>query len=178
VVTIVPAPFARDSTAIGDDNDAVRHDQNAAANAASVQRAGTIADRRATAQAAAAVTTAQDDLAASAASAHTARHTTEAGLQLARIGAQLARLTNAEAAQPARPSALLQARAGLRSAATSLAGARLTLAQTYLRAPAAGIIVAVNGHVGETPGQSGGHTVSAGGDGGDPFLTMITFAPV
>jgi multidrug resistance efflux pump len=79
--------------------------------------------------------------------------------------------------QPARPSALLQARAGLRSAEASLAGARLTLAQTNLRASTAGIVVTVNGHVGETPGQSDAATSSAAGNGSSAFITMITFEP-
>jgi hypothetical protein len=57
------------------------------------------------------------------------------------------------------------------------ASARLTLASTELRAPATGIVVSVNGHRGETPGQT---TASAGansGNGGNAFITMITFDP-
>jgi multidrug resistance efflux pump len=104
----------------------------------------------------------------------TATHTNTSALQAARLNAQLTRQTKAEAAQPARPSTVLQARAGLRSAEASLAGARLTLAQTNLRASAAGIVVTVNGHVGETPGQSGAATSSAGSSS-SAFITMITF---
>jgi hypothetical protein len=53
----------------------------------------------------------------------------------------------------------------------------LTLAQPELRAPAAGIVIAVNGHLGETPGQTPAPSSAAEshGSGGDAFIKMITF---
>jgi multidrug resistance efflux pump len=88
-------------------------------------------------------------------------------VKTARLAVRATRAANAVAAQRPRPDAFVQARAGLRTAQADLAAARLTLAQTALRAPAAGTVVAVDGHVGEAPGQA------AGAGGG--FITMITF---
>jgi hypothetical protein len=76
--------------------------------------------------------------------------------------------------EPPKPSAVLQARAGLQAALAALAAARVTLTQTELRAPADGIIVSVNRYVGEIPGQSagtGGSNVNDRSTGG-AFITM------
>jgi multidrug resistance efflux pump len=81
------------------------------------------------------------------------------------LAVRAAGTANAVAAQPPRADALMQARAGLRTAQAGLLAARLALAQTHLLAPAAGVIVTVAGHVREAPGQSGA-----------AFITMITFA--
>jgi hypothetical protein len=55
---------AADESAIRNDGDAIRQDQNAVANALNAQGSGAIADRQTIEQAAAAVTSALDDLAA------------------------------------------------------------------------------------------------------------------
>jgi hypothetical protein len=63
-----------------------------------------------------------------------------------------------------------QPAAAVTSALDDVAASR---AQTELRARAAGTIVAVAGHVGETPGAGGSSSSGASSGGGGAFITMI-----
>ena len=144
----------------------LRAAQEAVTNALNAQAAGAIADRQTIADATAAVAGAANDLAAEITASRSAAHQATAAVKTARLAVRATRAANAVAAQRPRPDAFVQARAGLRSAQASLAAARLALSQTELRAPAAGIVVAVNGHVGETPG----------GAAGAGFITLVVVA--
>lgn len=156
---------ARALLALAAGTDGAGQARDAVTNALNTQASGAISDRQAIADATAAVANAADDLASGITDSRSADHQAVAAVKAARLALRSTRAANAVAAQPPRADALLQARAGLRTAQAGLQAARLTLAQTQLRAPAAGIIVTVDGHVGEAPAQSGGG-----------FITMMTFA--
>lgn len=161
---------ARAQLATATDAEALRSAQEALTNAINAQAAGDISGRQATADATGAVMDAANDLAGEITSSRAAAHQAAEAVRTARLALRATAAANAVAAQRPRPDAFVQARAGVQSAQASLAAARLTLAQTELRAPAAGTIVAINGHVGETPGQGD----SSGSGGGAAFITMIT----
>jgi multidrug resistance efflux pump len=145
----------------------VRGAQEAVTNALNAQATGAISDRQTIADATAAVMDAANDLAAEITASRSAAHQADEGVKTARLAVRATRAANAVAAQRPRADAFIQARAGLRTAQAGLAAARLTLSQTELRAPAAGTVVAVDGHVGESPVQAGGESTG--------FITMITF---
>jgi HlyD family secretion protein len=138
----------------GADAEVIRAAQETLTNALNAQAAGTITDRQTIADENAAVANAADDLAAEITTSRTARHQADAAVKTANLAVRATRAANAVAAQRPRPDAFVQARAGLRTAQATLAAARLALAQTDLRAPVAGIVLTVNGHVGEAPGQA------------------------
>jgi multidrug resistance efflux pump len=155
------------AAAAGAEAAVLRGAQEAVANAVNAQAAGAISDRQTIADATGAVMDAANDLAAEITASRSAAHQANDAVKTARMAVRSTRAANAVATQRPRPDAFVQARAGLRTAQAGLAAARLALAQTELRAPAAGTVVSVNGHVGEAPGQA------AGGEAA--FITMITF---
>jgi multidrug resistance efflux pump len=144
--------------------------QEAVANALNAQAAGAISDRQTVADATGAVLDAADDLAGEITSSRATGHQLREAVRTARLAVRATEAANAVAAQRPSPDAFALARAGIRTAQSTLAAARLTLSQTELRAPMAGTIVTVNGHVGETPGQR-----SDGASGTAGFITMIGF---
>jgi len=74
----------------------------------------------------------------------------------AKMSVQSAVISTAIKQAPATPATIAQQQAGVAQAQITLAAARRTLAQTTLRAPAAGVVATVNGTVGGT--ASGGGT--------------------
>ncbi len=156
---------------VDDAVDQVRLDGEAVTNAVNAQAAGRLADQQAIDRGREAVEDAQNAKALGNLQATQQTHQSAAGLRAAVLSERAAAAANAVEDQPPRPSALAIAQSDVEAAQAAVDLARLALADTVLRAPSDGVVVAVNNAVGEVAGSTGSESSGDEGSSG-VFLTL------
>ncbi len=155
-------------SAVDDAEDKVRLDTEAVTNAVNAQAAGRLADQQAIDRGSGAVEDAQNAKALGKLQGAQQTHQSAAALRAAVLSERASAAANAVKDQPPRPSALAIARSDVQAAQAAVDLARIALADTVLRAPSDGVVVAVNNAVGEVSGSSGSESDSSSG----VFLTL------
>jgi HlyD family secretion protein len=169
---------AAEQQAQGDVDDAldqVRLDQEAVTNAVNAQAAGRLADQQAIDRGSETVEDAENARALGRLQGAQQTHDSAAALRAAMLSERAAAAANAVEDQPPTPSALAIARSDVQAAQAAVDLARLALADTVLRAPSDGVVVAVNNAVGEVAGSSGSE--SSGDEGSSGVFITLAVVP-
>ena len=155
--------------------DQVRLDGEAVTNAVNAQAEGRLADQQAIDRGREAVEDAENANALGSLQGAQQTHDSAAALRAAVLSERAAATANAVDHQPPTPSALAIARSDVHAAQAAVDLARLALADTVLRAPSDGVVVAVNNVVGEVAGSTGSE--SSGDEGSSSvFITLAVIS--
>lgn len=159
---------AQAEDAVRQATDGHRRAQDAYHRARNEQDGGALADSQVVDRARDALTNAQ--LAAQAGALNDAEREAHAGdaVTNAELDRRSADAAAAIAAAGPTADAIADAEAAVAQAEAAVAAARRALERTTLRAPADGVVIAINGDVGEMPGSGGGGEDGGGG----AFLTL------
>jgi hypothetical protein len=160
---------------VDDAVDQVRLDGEAVTNAVNAQAAGRLADQQAIDRGREAIEDAENAKALGQLQRAQQTHASEAALRTALLSERAAAAANAVEDQPPTPSALAIARSDVQAAQAGVDLARIALANTVLRAPSDGVVVAVNNAVGEVAGSTGSE--SAGDEGASGVFITLAVVP-
>jgi HlyD family secretion protein len=155
--------------------DQVRLDGGAVTNAVNAQAAGRLADQQAIDRGREAIEDAENAKALGRVQGAQQTHDRAAALRTAVLSERAAAAANAVEDQPPTPSALAIARSDVQAAQAAVDLARLALADTVLRAPSDGVVVAVNNAVGEVAGSTGSE--SSGDEGSSGVFITLAVVP-
>jgi HlyD family secretion protein len=160
---------------VDDAVDQVRLDGEAVTNAVNAQATGRLADQQAIDRGREAIEDAENAKALGRLQGAQQTDASAAALRAAVLSERAAAAANAVEDQPPTPSALAIARSDVQAAQAAVDLARLGLADTVLRAPSDGVVVAVNNAVGEVAGSTGSE--SSGDEGGSGVFITLAVVP-
>lgn len=160
---------------VDDAVDQVRLDGEAVTNAVNAQAAGRLADQQAIDRGREAIEDAENAKALGQLQGAQQTHASEAALRTALLSERAAAAANAVEDQPPTPSALAIARSDVQAAQAGVDLARIALANTVLRAPSDGVVVAVNNAVGEVAGSTGSE--SSGDEAASGVFITLAVVP-